>query len=221
MCLPTPENKFQSASSAIPSSLQDLHTARDEVVAEVRRAPERRMDNVITGLHDAVCQLRMHAVILQDIRQRWSKFYWQCKWTELGVATTGGSLTAALVTYGTSLGAEVSGAVLGATVLMVGGLNWYHGSQMREWERQAVSPEELSASFQRTHARAVQEGDEFVAALWQRIRDHLAAVLQRESSIGDLEIVAKADLQGLDDILDREIPKLRRHVSPSYYGKDE
>jgi len=222
MCLPVAENKFQSGADAslIPSALQDLHTARDEVVAEVRRAPERRMDNVITGLQDAVWQLRMHAVILQDIRARWSKFYWQCRWTELGVAVTGGSLTAALATYGTSLGPEVTGAVLGATVLMTGGLNWYHGSQLREWERQAISPEELGAAFQRTHARAVQEGDEFVAALWQRIRDQLSAVLQRESSIGDLESVTKADLQGLDDILNQEVPKLRRRVSPSHFGKE-
>ena len=219
MCLPVAENRFQSKPSAIPTALQDLYSARDEVVAEVRRAPERRMDNVITGLQDAVCQLKMHAVILQDIRQRWSKFYWQCKWTELGVATTGSTLAAALATYGASLGAEVTGAVIGVTVLLTGGLNWYHGSQIQEWERQAVSPEELGAAFQRTHSRAVQDGDEFVAVLWQRIRDHLSAVLQRGSSIADLENVSKADLQGLDDILNNEIPALRRQVSPSHYGK--
>ena len=220
MCLPVAENKFQSNPSAMPSALQDLHSARDEVVAEVRSAPERRMDNVITGLQDAVCQLKMHAVILQDIRQRWSKFYWQCKWTEFGVVATGGTLTAALATYGTSLGPEITGAVLGVTVLLTGGLNWYHGSQIREWERHAVSPEELGAAFQRTHARSVQDGDEFVAALWQRIRDQLSAVLQRESSIGDMANVSKSDLQGLDDIMNNEIPMLRRKVSPTHYGKE-
>ena len=65
----------------------------------------------------------------------------------------------------------------------------------------------------------MQDGDEFVAVLWQRIRDHLSAVLQRGSSIADLENVTKADLQGLDDILNNEIPALRRQVSPSHYGK--
>ena len=202
-----------------------MHTARDEVVAQVRRAPERRLDNVITGLQDAVAQLRMHALILQDLRQRWSKFYWQGLWTRLGVAATGTGVTAALMSTadGAALGsgtAQVAGAVLGATVLLTGGLHWYHGSQMAEWERQAMRREELGAAFQRTHARAVQEGDEHVAALWQRIRDPLAAALQRESSIGDLESVTQADLEGLDSILNVEIPRLRRQVSPSHFGKE-
>jgi hypothetical protein len=222
MCLPVAENN-KKKDSAIPTALHDLHTARDEVVAEVRKAPARRMDNVITQLQDAVSQLHMHASILQDIRSRWSRIYWQCKWTQLGVASTGGALTAALAAYGSSFGVpvQVTGAVLATTVLLTGGLSWYHSGQIAEWERQALTPEELSAAFQRTHARAVQEGDEYIAALWQRIRGQLAAALHHVSSIGQLETVSTSDLQGLERILREEIPKLRRQVSPSHYGKDE
>jgi len=222
MCLPVAENN-KTTKAAIPAALQDLHTARDEVVAEVRKAPARRMDNVITQLQDAVSQLHMHAAILQDIRSRWSRFYWQCKWTQLGVAAMGGGLTAALAMYGASIGipVEITGTVLATTVLGTGGLGWYHSGQIAEWERQALTPEELSAAFQRTHARAVQEGDEYVAALWQRIRGHLTATLHHFSSIGDLENVSASDLEGLERILREDVPHLRRQVSPSHYGKNE
>lgn len=236
MCLPVAENKKAAGSGpgnsggAIPAALQDLHTARDEVVAQVRKAPERRMDNVITQLADAVSQLHVHAAVWQDIRHRWSRLYWQCKWTELGVAGTGASLTAALLSVSGGGGetwnvpVEVTGMVLASTVLITAGLNWYHGSMVREWERQAVTPEELGAAFGRTHARAVADGDEHVAALWQRIRDKLAATVQQQhelGSLGTMETVTQADLQRLQEILQTDIPQLRRKISPQHYGKEE
>jgi hypothetical protein len=215
MCLPVAENKQHSENAAIPAALQDLHSAREEVVAEVRKAPARRMDNLITQLSDAVRQLHMHAVILQDIRSRWSRLYWQGKWAQLGVASTGGSLTAALAMYGGGLvPVEVTGAVLGLTVLLTGGMNWYHNTQMKEWERIAITPEELSAAFQRTHARAIAQADEYVAALWQRIRDPLMAALEQET-ISKLGTVTQSDLDYLQSILKDEIPKLRRQIAPA------
>jgi hypothetical protein len=222
MCLPVHDNdkKATTATTTIPAALNDLHAARDEVVAEVRKAPERRMDNVITSLQDAVQQLHMHAVILQDIRNRWSKLYWQGKWTQLGVAGTGGGLTSAMVCGGSWVPVEITGAVLAATVLSTGILTWYQSTQLAAWEGMAKSPEELSAAFQRTHARAVQEGDESVAATWQRIRQSVSTALSYEGSIGNLATVTKGDLEDLQNILRTEIPRLRRKISPAHYGKE-
>ena len=220
MCLPTAEN----AGVAIPQNgLQDLHTARDEVVKEVRRAPDRRMDNLLTNLHDAVSQLLMHSRILQDLQQRWSRMYWQCKWQEFGVAGSGLSLTAALTYVGSTSNMPVeamAGGILATTVLATGGLTWYHGVQMREWEKQACSVEELSAAFQRTHARQISDGDEYVAALWHRVRDPLRAALQQET-VGQHEKVSAGDLAAMQEILDQEVPALRRLISPTHYGKHE
>lgn len=217
MCLPVEENTTQVP----PEGLKDLHTARDEVVEEVRKAPERRMDNLLTHLHDSIAQLSMHSKILLEMRQRWSKFYWQSKWQELGVATTGGGLTTVLSVYGTGVvPMEVTGAILATTLFATGGLAWYHDSQLKEWERQACSPEELSASFQRTYARAISEGDEYTAAVWQRVRDNLQLALA-QSSIKELANVSESDLSRLQSIIDDEIPQLRRLISPSHYGKDQ
>lgn len=213
MCLPV-EKEHE-----VPAGLHDLHTARDEVVAEVRKAPERRMDNVITHLHDAVGQLLMHAVILQDVRTRWSRMYWKGRWQEFGALVTGGGVTTALSIYGSGVvPVEVTGTTLAATILATGGMSWYNSTQMQEWERQAYSAEELGAAFQRTYGRAIRDGDEYVASLWQRVRDPVRMALEH-TPIGQLPAVSQSDLSGLQKILDTDVPELRRLVSPAHYGK--
>lgn len=217
MCLPVNDANVDK-SKPLSSALQDLHTARDEVVKEVRKAPARRMDNVLTRLYDGVRQLQMHAKILQDLKQRWSRFYWQTKWQQLGVVGTGGGLSSVFSMYNL-VPLEIVGSVMATTILATGGLLWYHNMQLQEWEKQACSVEELSAAFQRTHAREISDGDEYTAALWQRIRDPLRVALQQQP-LGQYATVSASDLSSLQRILDDEIPSLRRQVSPSHYGKD-
>jgi hypothetical protein len=115
---------------------------------------------------------------------------------------------------------EVTGGILATTIFATGGLVWYHASQLDEFERQARSPEELSAAFQRTFARAISEGDEYTAAAWQRVRDPLQMALEH-NSLSELGSVNEADLKMLQAVLDKDIPALRRLISPTYYGKEE
>jgi hypothetical protein len=96
MCLPVAE--VTTNTKAIPAQLQDLHTARDEVVAEVRKAPQRRLDNSITQLQDAVRQLYMHAQIVQDICQQWSTLYWRHRTSQISTAVAGSSWAGLLST---------------------------------------------------------------------------------------------------------------------------
>lgn len=42
---------------------------RLQIVAEVRRAPMRRVDNMITRLYDSARLLRMHAVVMNTIKK--------------------------------------------------------------------------------------------------------------------------------------------------------
>jgi hypothetical protein len=50
------------------ASLADLDAAREEVEEQVRRAPERRIDNMITQLDDSVRLLTMHSVMMDVVR---------------------------------------------------------------------------------------------------------------------------------------------------------
>jgi hypothetical protein len=229
MCLPVTEGSSGNGGSAAivpPPGLQDLHTARDEVVAEVRKAPARRLDNMLTGLYDAVAQLQMHSRIVQDVQNRFSKLYWQGKRQELGVALSGGSVSAALVAidyYASSamtIPVTVTASIVGATVLVTGGMAWYHGRQLDEWELKACEGPELAAAFQRTYARQVNEGDEYTAAMWQRIRDPLGRILRQEG-LAAIAKVTDRDLESLQRIVDVDLPPLRREASPPHYGKEE
>lgn len=112
---------------------------------------------------------------------------------------------------------EFTGGVVAATVLGVGGLGWFNRTKMQGAERQLMSAEELSASFQRTHAREVSEADEFTASVWQRIRDPLRLSLQ-SLGLANAPTVSQADLDELQAILDSDIPRLRRVASPTHFG---
>lgn len=197
------------------------------VVAEVRKAPQRRIDNLLTGLYDAAAQLEMHGRIVQDLQRRYSKLYWRAKRQEFSVAASGGGLAAglaALTHYGLlAVPFSLTGSIATVTILATTGMTWYHGRQMEEWERQACGDvAELAAAFQRTHARQVSEGDEYTAALWQRIRTPLQRALHPETGgLSALATVTDADLQSLRKIMHQDLPALRRKVAPLYYGKEE
>lgn len=212
----------KESSPAIDNNgLADLHQTRNDVVAEVMKAPKRRIDNVITHLNDSIHLLLMHAKILQETIRLYNTRKRECRMQEGGCLVAGIGLTA-LGIY-TSLPMEFTGGVVAATVLGVGGLSWFNQTKMQAVEAQLVSAEELSASFQRTHAREVSEADEFTASLWQRIRDPLRLALQ-SLGLANVPSVSESDLDQLEAILDQEIPKLRRVASPAHFGskqKDE
>ena len=215
MCLPTKESK----GSQPPPGLEDLHTAREEVVAEVRKAPARRLDNLITRLHDDVSQLKMHARILSDIHSRWSKLYWTNVYQQAAVLSSGTGLSGLMFYYGNGfVPFEYSATLLASTIFVFGSMRWYQGAQIAEWERQATTREELSAAFQRAYSRSVIDGDEYTAALWQRVSDPMRLALD-QSGLSSLAPLDPKEIARLDSILNEEIPKLRRMVSPTHYGK--
>jgi hypothetical protein len=214
MCLPVKDSSAESV-----EGLADLHQTRHDVVEEVMKAPKRRIDNVITHLNDSVHLLLMHATLVQETHRQYMQRVWEHRMQEGGTLLTGIGLTTFGV-YVVHLPMEFTGGVVAATVLGVGGLSWFNRSKLQAVERQLVSSEELSASFQRTHAREVSEADEFTASVWQRIRDPLRLSLE-SVGLANVPSVTKQDLNGLHAILDEEIPKLRRMASPSHFGSKE
>mmetsp|Transcript_1238 Transcript_1238/g.1950 ORF Transcript_1238/g.1950 Transcript_1238/m.1950 type:complete len:549 (+) Transcript_1238:60-1706(+) len=222
MCLPNvtkPEGGGESSpTAAVPSTssgLADLHQTRDDVVAEVMKAPKRRIDNTITHLNDSVNLLLMHARIVDDVRKRYSQRLWEHRIQEGGSLLTGSALTA-LSVY-TNLPVQFTGGVVAATVLGAGGLRWFNSNKMTQVEEMLTTSEELSASFQRTHPREVSDADEFTASVWQRIREPLRLSL-KNVGLSDFESGSKSEVNELHHILDVEIPKLRRMASPSHFG---
>lgn len=207
MSLPNEQNQKASLSS----SLSDLEHTRDEVVEQVMQAPKRRIDNVITNLYDSTSMLRLYSRIWNDVISRYNKEWRSCRMQEVGLTTTGG--LALMGMNHLALDAAMQGGVLGTSILGVGGLFWYHQSYLRRMQEDLTSLESLSTSFQRTHARQVNDADEFVASLWQRVRSPMQSALQAAFDDGNLPSVSQQELKQLQDILDSEIPRLRRLAS--------
>jgi hypothetical protein len=214
MCLPVGDESEEAPSSG----LADLHQTRNDVVREVMKAPKRRIDNVITHLYDSVHQLKMHATLMNHMRQTYRQKLWQHRLQEglglfFGAGVTGMGLYLQLPIH-------LTGGVVATTILGVGGLSWYHSVQLKQLEETLTSHHELSTRFQRLYAREIKEGDEYVASVWQRIREPLKMALEMQG-LNAIPSVSKSELDTLDAIVHVEIPALRRLASPSHYGKRE
>lgn len=214
MCLPV-KNTSTSEGNAVGAALADLEQTRDDVVAEVMKAPKRRVDNMITHLNDSIHLLLMHISIAQDVQKKYNKILWDYRVQELGSLTAGIGLSA--LGFYASVPMEFTGAAIGITIFGVGGMKWFNNSKLHETESQLITMEELSASFQRTHSREISQADEFTASVWQRIREHLRMALQSEG-LATYPSMSKSEIQYLRQILDEEIPKLRRLASPKHFG---
>lgn len=196
-------------------ALADLHQMRDDVLAEVMKAPKRRIDNVISNLHDSVHLLLMHAVVAEDVRSRYSKRLWENRVQEASSVVIGMGVAGLGMYLG--IQPQFTGGVVAATVLGVGGMRWFNASKLRDVEEQLLTVEELSASFQRTHPQEVSVADEFYSSVWQRVRGPLRLSMAR-TGLADFPAVKKGEVRELRRILDEEIPKLRRMASPSHHG---
>ena len=225
------ETSAESAATAaaVTGGISDLYSTKDEVVAEVMKAPKRRVDNVITHLYDSVCILRMHTRVCQDLRDRYNRQYWDCKYQELGLTTGSVGLTGA-IWYANNAGAmaaaasafpleTVLGSVVAGSIFGIGGLTWYNGVKLRAHEKELMSTHGLSASFQKCYRREIREADEYVASLWQRIREPLQASLDQMGGLSRMpstpSINYDREVERLSSILEQDIPSLRRIVSPA------
>ena len=76
MCIPVQEVDGDGADSTENALQQgianDLQTARNEVIEQVLRAPERRIDNMVTQLHNSALMLSVHARVGSAVRRAYS-----------------------------------------------------------------------------------------------------------------------------------------------------
>jgi hypothetical protein len=137
-----------------------------------------------------------------------------------GLAYLAGATLTSLSLY-LQLPLHMTGGVVAMTILGVGGLSWYNsGADLQGIEQKLTSVEELSATFQRVYAREVNDGDEYLASVWQHLRDPLKMALKSQG-LQSLVSVSNHELAELEQIVTVEIPELRRIASPTHYGKRE
>lgn len=172
----------------------------------MKRASARRLDNLITRLYDSSRLMKMHATVLNAVRRD----YYAELFKVFGLVGAGASGFAALagtllfsgsVTYGAALGGvTVAGTALASFLAQK------HLAQRADYYIEGPG---LDDAFRRVHYLQLAEKDEFVSQLWDRVRPGLQTCL-RTLGIRAAPSAKRSDMQQLDDIIDKEVPALRR-----------
>uniref|UniRef100_M4BX01 Dynamin N-terminal domain-containing protein n=1 Tax=Hyaloperonospora arabidopsidis (strain Emoy2) TaxID=559515 RepID=M4BX01_HYAAE len=210
MCIPTKDNQMQAA-EGLGTSMKDLDAMRDEVVSEVQRAPERRVDNLITNLYDSSRLLKMHAEVFEDLRTRYASE--KRRRLALAFATfVGGNALAASVLAGGAI--EAATGLCVASSLASAGVVWHNSTVMTQLERDLLHEDSLGELFRRRYGRQLAEGDEYVMSLWKRVLPSLQIAVHT-LGFSMLPKLKNSEIAALDKIVSNEIPELRRQCAPT------
>lgn len=201
--------------------LEDFDKQREEVRQEVRRAPFRRVDNVISRLYQHARRMRMHVLVLDRLARDRRRLLLRYVGIALVVLLLGSFLTwAALGIGGAPADApaveaadggrwKLLAGTIGGTLLLLLGTGGLYA-----WDRHAKQRDlSLDDLFRRTFARELTLGDEAedLEALWATVKDRVRRALDARQ--GKAPVAWRTELRRLDKVIDRDVPELRASAS--------
>lgn len=207
--LPTPEAGHHKG---VP--LDDFDKQREEVRQEVRRAPFRRVDNIISRLYQHARRMRMHVLVLDRLARLRRRLVLRYVGIALVVLLLGVALTFGAWSLPPTEGQEghrwnlIAGTIAGTLLLLAGTAGLY------AWDRHAKQRDlSLDDLFRRTYARELTLGDqaEDLEALWATVRDRVRRAL--EARQGAAPIAWRTELKRLDRVIAKDVPDLRAQAS--------
>eukprot|EP00658_Telonema_sp_P-2_P033396 TRINITY_DN24521_c0_g1_i3.p1 TRINITY_DN24521_c0_g1~~TRINITY_DN24521_c0_g1_i3.p1 ORF type:complete len:473 (-),score=120.78 TRINITY_DN24521_c0_g1_i3:405-1823(-) len=203
MCLPV----GQSSSLGI----SDLESTRDEVVAEAKKAPVRRHENLITRLLDHAMLLKVHMGVLGAVQTNASSLHRKLWGGTVGVITAGqGAAVLALSSH------VPEHLCLGIGLSAIAGGVASHVVRQKSAERaqeELFTQHGLDGVFERAHAGQLALGDEYLRSLWLRVRPKLMVALSTHG-LGQIDKVRAGDMSKVDQIVNHEVKALRRMTTP-------
>eukprot|EP01041_Mallomonas_annulata_P004661 gene4661-9247_t len=223
MCLPT-EYRTRAAgdrgadsdgggeeAASLGQGLLDLQTSREDVVQEVLNAPKRRIDNEITRLNDSLQLLQMHCQILDTIILSYRKLLWKSRFITAGTSISTATLFGGAVSLGLPM--ELLAAVGSLGALGNAGLWLWFRNILQHEAHDLISETRLENTFNRAYARRIAEKDEYITALWIRVKDHIRMGVN-EVDLPNLTRLRATEIAELERILELDVPNLRRKVAP-------
>ncbi|CAB1117285.1 unnamed protein product [Ectocarpus sp. CCAP 1310/34] len=222
MCLPVKSRDGGAGEGevelSLSSGLHDLEATRDDVAAEVMKAPKRRIDNIITRLTDSVHLLQVHTTVLDALQKDFRNAKLVRHGTTFAVLAAGGGLFGGSVFLGAPI--EMAVGAAGLALASAGGLQFHNSKALKATHEEMISVEGLNHYFGKIYTREVSEGDESITASWRRIRHGLHLTLA-SLGIDGVSRVKASEQRELQKILDTDIPSLRRQAAPvrfSFFG---
>lgn len=188
--------------------LDDFEVARQELIGEIKRAPIRRVDNMITHAGYHAERLRMHARISDRARKHLYRFRYQLY----------GGLTAlvlaVLVTAGYFGRVEdwltTIAVALGAVAVAVGG---HYGIQYLSRNREEKILDNLDDIFEEVYERdlVIKNRPENLILRWEDVRPLTRRTIKKLGLLSWPSLRTR-DLNRLDRCLNKEIPELRAQL---------
>ena len=194
------------------SSLKDLESTREDVIQQVKRAPARRVDNVVTQLYDSARLVKMHMAISEVVRQDYLSLRRKTVGAAVAVGLTGNLVSLAALYLVPALWG-FSATVSGSSLAGAAGMYLYGNHSLQQKASEMSSEEYLDAIFKHVYAKELQAGDEFALSLWTRVRVSLTSAIKTVGPAG-LPRVSSRDIKKLDIILEEKVPELRRLAAP-------
>jgi hypothetical protein len=194
------------------SSLSDLEAQRQDVIDEILRAPDRRIDNMTTHLYDSARLLRMHLVMSEAVRADYNGTHRRIQMATVGIGLAGnlvGLSALVLAPHVWSFSAVLSASSIAGAA----GVYLYGNYQLQLKAKDMSSNHFLESVFGRVYVREIADRDQFVLSLWHRVKLQLRSAIV---SVGaaNLPRVTGSDLRKLDAVIDEQVPDLRRMAAP-------
>lgn len=182
--------------------MDDFESAREDLVAELRRAPARRLDNMVTQVQTFAERLRLHAFVI-DEAARELRVYRRTLWLFL-----------MLLFAGLSAAAVVTGLIL-ALPLMIGvfivvGLVFEFIALPRARKQKIAR---LGETFEKIYdlELLVRDRSEDLRMLWEQVHPRTREVATKRG-LQSFEKLKRQDRERLNRLIEQEIPKLRSEL---------
>ncbi len=200
--------------------MDDFDQARDKVIQEIKHAPKRRIQNILTRLYEHSRQLLAHSKVCNEARKtyRQNRRHWRLGISGAFLAGVAGA--AAAYYLRSEDGLILGGSILAAGTVVAALLFLLGRNSMARREKEIL--DSLAGIYANVFNRDYVLGDQAdLDALWDRIKDRTHAAI---STLGmsNLPRVKPSQIKALEHIIKTSVPKLRSelHQSPKDESKE-
>jgi hypothetical protein len=179
--------------------MDDFQKAREDLIAEIRRVPTRRMDNQITQMQAFAERLRLHAFVIDEAANQFRKLRarWRSMLFLLFSALGGGVFAAGLI-----VGLPVVAALAIVTVAVVEFFTLPRAKKRMTGR--------LDDTFEKLHDREllVRDRSEDLRAMWEEVHPRAREVAEKRG-LDSFPRLKWTDREVLNELISDDIPKLR------------
>lgn len=182
--------------------MDDFEKAREDLIGELRRAPARRLDNMITQVQTFAERLRLHTFVIDEAARELRAFRRKI-W--IGLMLIFAALSAAAIVTGLVLALPLMIGVF----LLAGAIVEF--LVIPRERRHKVS--RLGETFEKIYdlELLVRDRAEDLRALWDQVHPRTRDVAEKRG-LHSFERLRKQDRERLNRIIEVEIPKLRSEL---------